>query len=125
MKAAGVEPDLLISSPAVRALTTAQIIAGELDYPDDAIRLEERLYGAGPATMIEVLSETDDEIGHVMFFSHNPGITEFVNRIAGAGTDNMPTCGVARMEFDVASWNNLHGAKALLIDLDYPKRPAG
>ena len=54
---------------------------------------------------------------------HNPGITDFVNRVANADIENVPTCGVVRLEFTIDEWRLAQPGRANVIDFDYPKRP--
>ena len=72
-------PDFLISSPATRALTTAEIIAQEIEYPVEDIVVDERIYGADVDDWLEIVQDLDDGWDCVMCFGHNPGITDFFN----------------------------------------------
>lgn len=100
------KPDLIISSPAVRALTTAQLMAGELGYRRSDIRVEERLYAAEAEGIVRVLRELGDEFGCVMLVGHNPELTDLARRFSGT-IAHMPTCAVAVFAFDMASWSGL------------------
>ena len=116
------KPDLILSSPAVRALTTASIMARELKVPAEHIGQDERLYLAGPEQMLAVVRELGGRASHVMVFGHNPGITEFANRLsAGEQIDNMPTCAVFTALFDVDDWSVLAWGRGLEAEFDYPR----
>ena len=117
-----VTPDLLLTSPAVRAHTTASLIAAELAYSLDDLETVDELYGADTATFLEILSDLSDDVEHVMFFGHNPEITNFVNRTADAGIENVPTCGVVEMEFPIDTWSEIISARGSVITFDYPKK---
>jgi phosphohistidine phosphatase len=116
-----VKPDAIISSPATRALTTAETIAREIGYPEEDIRLDERLYGASAFEMIEIIQEIDDALDCVMLFGHNPGLTDLANDL-GCEVDNVVTCGVIALEFDVDSWAHIDGVDPVYVDFDYPKK---
>ena len=118
----GVKPDILVSSPARRAYTTAQLIATEIDYPEDKIRQKPELYYDGNYGMMSVIHWLPPEASIAMLFSHNPTITETVNALANAMLANMPTCGVAEIQFDVKSWDEVKIGAGKMQLFDYPKR---
>ena len=117
-----VTPDLLITSPAVRAHTTASLIAAELGYHQEDLETVDDLYGAATFTILAVLSVLPDEVSHVMFFCHNPGITDFVNRCSDAKIDNIPTCGIVDIEFPIDRWDEIVDTKGRFTRFDYPKK---
>ena len=113
LRARKLKPDLVLTSPAVRALTTASIMARDLKVPAARVRQDERLYLAGPVEMLAVIRELG---------GHNPGITDFANRLsAGDQIDNMPTCAIFTAEFDVADWADLDWQSGREAEFDYPK----
>ena len=124
LAALGFAPDLIVASPAERALRTARTLAREIGYPVARIRFEESLYGATPETLLAEIRALDDALGHVAIVGHNPGLTELHNALAAPGIDNIPTCGVVRLELGVGSWKRVTRRCATLLDFDYPKRPA-
>jgi phosphohistidine phosphatase len=99
-------PDLILSSPARRALTTAEIVARKLHYRLKDIVLDERLYAATPEVLLAIVHELDDKAKRVMLFGHNPELTELAHRLSEKITD-MPTCAVAEFAFDTKSWSNV------------------
>jgi len=116
------KPDLVLSSPAVRALTTAAVMARELKVPAANVIQDERLYLAAPADLLEVIRELGGEAKHLMVFGHNPGMTDCANRLsAGDHIDNLPTCGVFTAQFDIAAWSELDWNSGQAAEFDYPK----
>jgi phosphohistidine phosphatase len=101
----GCDPDLLISSTAVRAIETARTIARKLGYPRERILEEERLYHASVNGLIGVISNVDDSVETLMLFGHNPGFTQLANMLGPRDLFNMPTCAVLHLRFDTTSWN--------------------
>ena len=97
-------PQLVISSDANRAQTTARLVAAELGYDEQQIRLSNALYLAAPRTMLELLAEVDADTESVMMVAHNPGMTDLANRLSDARIDNLPTCGVFVVDFDTPDW---------------------
>ena len=116
------KPDRVITSPALRALTTAQIFARELHLAATKLQQDERLYLASPKVIREVVRELGGEVQHLMIVGHNPGLTEFAEKIsADREIDNMPTCAIYTVEFDIADWSELEWNSGLNAELDYPK----
>jgi len=105
------KPDVILSSPAVRALATAQLMAEELDCKRADIRVDDRLYAAEADELVEVVRELGDGPKRVMVVGHNPEMTDLAQRLSGT-IDHMPTCTVAVFTFDIASWRDLPAAEA-------------
>lgn len=123
LAARDVVPDLILTSPAVRARITAEAIAVQIGYPTSDIEVIDDLYGADVAEVIEILMALDDSVCHVAVFGHNPCLTSFVNHIVtGAGIENIPTCGVAELSFAAERWAGIENAEAKLLEFDYPKK---
>jgi phosphohistidine phosphatase len=116
-----VNPDLILSSPAMRALTTAQIIARKLDYKLQDIVVDDRLYAGEMDDLLNVIQQLDDKLERVMLVGHNPELSELAYRLSSDIT-HMPTCAVAELTFDAKSWSNIGKAKLAKVALDYPKK---
>lgn len=117
-----IKPDLIFSSPAVRALTTAQIIAGVVGYAAGDIKESPALYHASEETILEVLRSIEDDADTVMIFGHNPGLTDFVNELLGAEIGNIPTTGVVAGKLGIDSWKDATWNCGKLQFFDYPKK---
>ncbi len=120
--ARGARPTLMLTSPAVRARRTAQIIAREIGYPQEFLQREEDLYLASPDDIVAVIARQDSSFRDIIVCGHNPGLTELANRLTGAGIDNVPTAGVVVIGLDLKSWADLDGAEGDLLLFDYPRR---
>ena len=119
MAAQGHRPELIVSSPATRAITTARTIAKQLGYNDaDIVTVEDMYFGS----MQGVLEGLDDRYDKVMVVGHNPTMTYHMNTLANTSVDNMPTCAVAVIGFEIASWADLYSVGGELLDYDFPKR---
>ena len=116
-----VKPDLIVSSPARRALSTAEIIAKELNYRAEDIVVDERMYATEADMLLGVIGEFSDKLKCVMLFGHNPEISELAHRLS---TDIalLPTCSVAQFTFESTSWATIGSVKAEKVVLDYPKK---
>jgi phosphohistidine phosphatase len=116
----GAKPDLILSSPAQRALRTASVIAEHINVPRDVISVRESLYLANMTELSEIIRDLDDEFIDVMLFAHNPGITRFAQDLLGEWVERMPPCSIYCLDFSVRSWRVVTGGNAKLIFYDYP-----
>src|SRR5262245_52660197 len=117
------KPDRVLSSPAVRAITTATIMVRELNVSAQKVQQDERLYLASPKDMLAVIRELGGRSRHLVVVGHNPGITEFADKIsAERSVDNLPTCAVYTLQFEIKDWGELEWSSGLDAELDYPKR---
>ena len=116
-----VKPDLILSSPALRALTTAEIIAKKLDYKRKNIVLDDRLYGGNADNLLALVYGLGDKLHRVMLFGYNPELTELAHRLSSEIT-HMPTCAIAQFAFDAKSWSYIGKVKPTKAALDYPKK---
>lgn len=114
--------DAFVSSPAKRAKKTAELFAEGMGAHKKDIVFIEELYHAAPSVFFAAIAAMDDKLQSVALFSHNPGITDFVNMLsAGVRTDNMPTSGVFAVKADITSWKDFEKAKKEFWFYDYPK----
>jgi len=113
-------PDLILSSPATRALATAQIIAEKLDYKGSNIVVNDRLYAVEADELLDVIRQIDDRAERVMLIGHNPELTELAHRLSSNIT-HLPTCAVAEFTFDSPSWKRIGTDKPAKVALECPK----
>jgi phosphohistidine phosphatase len=125
IKEANIKPQRIISSPAIRALTTALIFARKLGYESGRIILEDSLYETGMKEYMKVINETDNSFSDIMIFGHNSTITSLVNSLTEPFTENVPTSGVTAISFDVGSWNEIVKDSGKLVLYDFPKNHPG
>ena len=116
-----IEVDAFISSPAVRALSTAKIFAEEFGKKTKKIITEPFLYEASANTFMEVVESIDEEFKSVAIFSHNPGITTFANSLTQTIVEDMPTCAIYAVKVDTNKWKHFREAKKEFWFFDYPK----
>jgi phosphohistidine phosphatase len=114
-------PDLLVSSPAARALETAGIFAGELGYPLEKIARRKALYDQNANVFRAVLREMKDSCERIMLFGHNPSITDAARTFAPDFHDEIPTTGAVTIVFDIASWKEIAEGGGKLMSVRYPK----
>jgi phosphohistidine phosphatase len=125
LKHRDLKPDKILSSPAVRALATATIMARELGVSAQKVHQDERLYLAAAKDILAVVREFGGRTRHLMLVGHNPGLTDFADRISGERSlDNLPTCAVYTLQFAIKDWSELEWDSGVDAELDYPKRSA-
>lgn len=122
LKKRGIHPELMMSSPAKRALAACTAIAKALDYPLDDIEVNEQIYHGGEDHLLDLVKNTDDAWDSLMIFGHNPDFTDFANSLCRTDIDNIPTTGVVACTFDVDYWDQVDFGKGSLIFFDYPKK---
>jgi phosphohistidine phosphatase len=115
-------PELIISSPAIRAFSTAEIISEAFNYPKNRIISDSRIYEATMKHLVEVIREIDDAIQKTVVFGHNPGFTNLANLLGDKFIDNMPTCSIAGFEMDILSWKEIDRYCGKLVMYEYPKK---
>ena len=104
----GIRADLIISSPAKRALKTAKIYAENFRYPIHSIQLEEDLYeGVTTQEFLELLREIPNQIQTVFVFGHNPTVYHLTNNLVKLFNSDMPTCSTVGVDFDVNNWKDV------------------
>ena len=114
--------DAFISSPALRARQTCEHFCKVFSVDKKDIIFKEELYHAPASTISNVVAKTDDEFNAIAVFTHNPGISEFVNSLdEEVYIDNMPTCGVFAVKSEVNSWEDFADSKKTFLFFDYPK----
>jgi phosphohistidine phosphatase len=125
MKDKGLAVECILSSPAKRAITTARLIAAELGYPEHRIEQREELYKADSEQLLHYVQALEPRFSRVALVGHNPALTRFCNDLSGAGIDNLPTCAVAVIEFDLDDWRAVHPGLGRLAQMEYPRLYTG
>ena len=116
------KPDCIITSSARRAQETAEIIADKIDFPIEKVLVEGKIYLAAASDILEILTELDDDLDTVVVFGHNPGMTNLANLLNDVAIDNIPTCGIFIIEFDVKSWRKISEKNGVFVSFDFPKK---
>lgn len=117
----GIQIDCFISSPAKRARRTAGLFAAEYNVTKDQLILVEALYHPGPADIFQAIAHAPGDKDTIALFSHNPGVTEFVNMLTDVRIDDMPTCAVFAVKAPVRHWTEFMEAAKEFWFFDYPK----
>jgi len=124
--ARGEHLERIISSPALRAHTTAQLFAEAGDFPSTDVVVEDDLYFLGSGSVGDVILSQDDQLNSIMLVFHNPDITHFVNSIDyEVSIDNVPTSGLVKLDCDIVHWRDWASASTKFDYFDYPKNLSG
>lgn len=105
--------DIYMSSSAARALQTATLVCEYLDYNLKSLSINRSLYTFSKEELESVVLNANDDLDHITIFSHNHGITEFVNHFGDIYFDNIPTTGCVTLEFSINSWKDLNPGKTI------------
>lgn len=123
LKDRNIKVDKFVSSPAKRAKKTAKYFAEAYDTDKKDIVLTDELYDASPANFYQVVAQLKDDWDAVAIFSHNPGITSFVNSLTNVQINNMPTCGIFAVSLSGNKWVDFQNEEKKFLFFDYPKNP--
>lgn len=115
-------PDLIISSPANRAIHTALIYARELKFKFKNIIIDETLYFSSEDQIVEMVMQQDDSINSLMIVGHNPIFTNIANLYLKKMIENIPTSGYVIFTFSVDHWNEISRQSLLSELIDYPDK---
>ena len=99
--------DKIVSSPAVRALETARLIAAGIGFPKDNIVTDPTIYDGPINKILEIIYSTEDNVDSLMIFGHNPTITHLANLFLNPGIEFMPTMGIACVSFNTDKWSSI------------------
>ncbi|MEQ1553596.1 MAG: histidine phosphatase family protein [Ferruginibacter sp.] len=111
-----------ISSPAKRTSTTCSIFANAYNSKKEDIIFVEKLYNAPEYVFAEIVQNLVEGDNVVAIFAHNPGITNFVNKLCkNVQIDNMPTCGIFAVQAAVKTWKEFITAEKDFLFFKYPK----
>ena len=112
-------PDVFVSSCANRALHTAMIFSYSFNYPLANLRISKSLYSFSDGYLIKTVKALDDSFDSAIIFSHDHGISDFVNKFGSKLLNHVPTCGVVGIKFENEHWKNIKYGKTFLTD--FPK----
>ncbi len=116
------KPDLIVTSDATRALSTAFIFARVMEIPSGTVSVKPEIYEANTEKLRSVISNLPDTANTVMLFGHNPGLTNFANAMCeDLDFDNVPTTGVLALDLNTKSWKDSGSIQGKTVFYKYPK----
>ena len=114
-------PDRIVSSTAVRARATADLVAAEAGC-SAAVKHSRRLYLASAPEIIGVLAEVGGDARKLLVVGHNPGLEELLAALTGC-SEPLPTAALAAVRLELAAWSKLEAcAPAQLVNLWRPRQ---
>ena len=114
------KPDLIISSPAIRAMSTTLIFARHLNYHANTIAIKQELYESSVKDYLSVINSIDNQFDTALLFAHNPTISDVAQHLTQALPMELPTCAIAGISFEVNDWKKAKEGELFLFD--YPKK---
>lgn len=114
----GLIPQYLLSSPALRARTTAGIFAETLNLAGPSYN--QSIYEASYPSLLRIINTLPDAYHFVALFGHNPGLSDLLYQLTGQMYD-MPTCAVAIVDFELEWWKEVSAGTGSVSYYDYPK----
>ncbi len=115
------EPDMIISSPALRARQTAVLFAKAFDYPEAHIKFINYLYSDFNASqLIEDLANMAPKARSIQLIGHNPSMAEIGSGLSGSFSDVLPTSGTLVIDFDVSKWEYISEGSGILTQYIFP-----
>ncbi len=120
LKANSIIPDLFISSTAHRAIETAYFFLDAFSKDQTELLIQSKLYEPTVAGIYEVIEHIKNDCTTAIIFSHNPGITSFINDLLGNFPYSMPPCGMFAVNINTDHWNDIQVADKEFLFFDYP-----
>lgn len=117
----GVNPALIVSSSAVRAISTAALISRAISYNPDSIEVINEIYGADKKGLLKIAKSLPDDRDTVMLVGHNEPISEFANMLSPEDIASLPTTGVVALQFNCDTWQEISKENATFLFYDFPK----
>ena len=115
-----IAPDAIFSSPAMRAITTAQLIAKSIGHKHVILTVEQ-FYPGTPGDYIEILSSKGKNYSTIMVVGHNPGLEDLLKILTGQ-SEHLPTGALSQIELPIFNWSELTAKiKGSLIKVFRPK----
>jgi phosphohistidine phosphatase len=118
----GFFPQEIISSPAERALSTANLFCNEIEFPHKKLKINHNLYAASSSEMLTVIKSLSENIESVLLIGHNPGLTDLVNYLSESQVENVPTCGIVELFSKKKSWQEIEFGSCRMGFFEYPKK---
>lgn len=113
-------PDMILSSPALRAMTTTQMMAKEMKYHKEIV-YDKDIYESSVDTLKKILAKVDDSCSVLFLVGHNPSLNMLAAEYVSFH-ENIPTCGVVEIDFECDKWADISAKNAKLVLFDYPKK---
>lgn len=109
------QPQLVLCSPAARAMHTAAIYLQEMSIPLERLRLVDRIYASSLRVLLDVVGDIDPQVERLMLFGHNPEFSQLVQYLCPQGPAQLPTGGTVTLSLRTEAWNDLQEGSGKLL----------
>ena len=116
----GIDPELIITSDALRAQQTANLIAEQLKYPIQKIHINTNIYEGSVRVMMTLINQLEDRYSSVMMVGHNPSMLYLAEYLSKAEIESLTTCGIIIIDFKIKSWKRVQEGSGSFADYIYP-----
>ncbi|MEN8303269.1 MAG: histidine phosphatase family protein [Campylobacterota bacterium] len=117
----GINPDVILSSCALRAQETSNVLAQKIDFSGPQYYLQE-LYQSSPELIKEIIMAQDDELSSMFIVGHNPQLSELVFMLSGEHIAKMPSLAIVAIKFDIQEWSELQEKQGTIEFFISPKQ---
>lgn len=119
LEAKDIRPDLILISPATRAMQTAVGIGELVNCPAEISQIKQEIYFGNPTSVLSLIKKTDNKFNDVFLFGHEPTLSSLIELLTKKRIDKFPTCAVYRIAIDIINWNSISSGKEVFFV--YPK----
>jgi phosphohistidine phosphatase len=113
--------EFIVCSPANRTRQTVSLLCEQLNYPINTVKFDKNIYEAPLTNLIQAVNKIPTQFNEVALIGHNPSITYLANYLTDNYIDNIPTCGVVKIELEIDNWNEVIKGIGLQKFFIYPK----
>tara|TARA_B100001109_G_scaffold170128_1_gene138930 strand:- start:244 stop:732 length:489 start_codon:yes stop_codon:yes gene_type:complete len=112
--------DYLHSSSSVRTFKTSNFFIKQIKF--EKIEYDDLLYHCSSVSILKMIRNYSDDFLSVLIIAHNPGLTNLINELTEISLDNLPTTGLAVVDFNCCNWKDISFKNSKLVDLKFPKQ---
>lgn len=121
LRAQKINPDVIVSSTAIRAKATSGLLLDTLKLMPEIIALNDELYDASVRTFLKEITQLEDTLNHVICVGHNPTISYLAEYLTKAEIGDLPAGGLVIIQFDILLWQKIGEASGKFIKLITPE----
>ena len=116
LKNCGSLPELILCSPAKRAVQTLEYL--NLGIKD--ITFKDTIYEASTGDLLDLVQSVDDSCNSAMLIGHNPAMTELAMLLSGVASPGMPPCSIITIRLNSSHWNAAGACPSEWLNFDHP-----
>lgn len=105
--------DIILSSPAIRARETAELVAEQMKYDTSQIKYESDIYNGSARSLLELINQTSEDCGKMVIVGHNPAIAYLAEYLTKADIGSLEACGYAFIRVE-GNWESVSEGSCIL-----------